>query len=69
MEQFDMTPDPRFAAIAGLVTTAGMIYGPRVYLYREQQAIKRKQKAVEKSTPANEGQFNPANLGGFNLGG
>lgn len=67
MEQFDMTPDPRFAAVAGLITTAGMIYGPRVYLYREAKEIKRRQKAADKIGPSNQGQFN--DMTGFNLGG
>ena len=35
MDQFDFAPDPRFTAVAGLVTTAATIYGPRIYLYRE----------------------------------
>lgn len=35
MEQFDWTPDPKFAAIAGLVTTGATIYGPRIYMYTE----------------------------------
>jgi len=47
MEQFDITPDPRFTAVAGLVTTASMIYGPRVYLYREHVKAEKK-KAREK---------------------
>lgn len=69
MDQFDMTPDPRFAAIAGLITTAGMIYGPRVYFHREHNAKKRAEKLAEKA-PANTAQFTPgADLSGFNLGG
>jgi hypothetical protein len=50
MEQFDWTPDPRFAAVAGLVTTSATIYGPRAYLYREHLKEKAKQKAQEKVT-------------------
>lgn len=73
MNEFDMTPDPRFAAVAGLITTAGMIYGPRVYLYREFKAEKRKQKRAENpaanSAPANTQQFNPGDFSGYNLGG
>jgi hypothetical protein len=37
LEQFDITPDPRVTAVLGLVTTCGMIYGPRVYLIRERK--------------------------------
>ena len=70
MEQFDMAPDPRFAAVAGLITTAGMIYGPRVYLYREHNAKKRAEKRANKpDTPANQSQFSPGDFDGYNLGG
>lgn len=34
MAQFDYVPDPKVAAVLGLVTTTSMIYGPRLYLYR-----------------------------------
>lgn len=68
MQEFDMAPDPRFAAVAGLITTAGMIYGPRVYLYREHKAEKRKQKRAD-NAPANQGQFDPGAATGYNLGG
>lgn len=44
MEQFDYTPDPKVAAVLGLVTTTSMIYGPRVYLYRKHIEKKRKEK-------------------------
>lgn len=57
MEQFDMTPDPRFTAIAGLVTTAATIYGPRIYLYREDAKEKRMKKA-KVVTPVNQTQGN-----------
>ena len=49
MAQFDWAPDPRFTAIAGLVTTSATIYGPRLYLYREHA----KAKAQEKKAAAN----------------
>jgi hypothetical protein len=35
LSQFNIAPDPKIEAIVGLVTVAGMIYGPRVYLIRE----------------------------------
>lgn len=31
LDQFDITPDPKMQAIVGLLMTAGMIYGPRMY--------------------------------------
>lgn len=37
LEEFDIRPDPKIEAIVGLVTTAGMIYGPRVYLIAERK--------------------------------
>lgn len=35
MDQFDITPDPKIQAVVGLLMTAGMIYGPRLYNIRE----------------------------------
>lgn len=35
LDQYDITPDPKVTAMVGLIFTAGTIYGPRVYLYRE----------------------------------
>lgn len=49
MEQFDIVPDPRFVAVTGLVTTAGMIYGPRIYNYAEWKNEKRKRKSEEQT--------------------
>jgi hypothetical protein len=37
LDEFDIRPDPKVEAIVGLVTTAGMIYGPRVYLISERK--------------------------------
>lgn len=48
MDQFDWMPDPKFTAIAGLVTTSATIYGPRLYLYKEHLKDKAKEKAKEK---------------------
>lgn len=47
MEQFDFAPDPRFTAVAGLVTTASMIYGPRYIVYK---AMKKAEKNKAKET-------------------
>ena len=41
LEEFDIRPDPKIEAIIGLVTTAGMIYGPRVYLITERKKRER----------------------------
>lgn len=41
LEEFDIRPDPKIEAIVGLVTTAGMIYGPRVYLITERKKRER----------------------------
>ena len=61
MQEFDVRPDPKFIAIAGLVTTAGSIYGPRVILIRERRKQERKEKANQ--VPANIEQFG----GGFDV--
>lgn len=37
LEEFDWTPDPKVTAVVGLVTTAGTIYGPKYYFYRERK--------------------------------
>ena len=69
MAQFDWAPDPRFTAIAGLVTTSATIYGPRLYLYREH--LKKKtaeKKATENETQANGSYFGTASLGGTGVG-
>jgi len=66
-DQFDWTPDPKFTAIAGLVTTAGMIYGPRLYLYNEwskEQAKKKARSNVEGFPQV----FNPSFATDFNNG-
>lgn len=41
MAQFDYVPDPKVAAVLGLVTTTSMIYGPRVYLFNKDRAQKK----------------------------
>jgi len=71
MEQFDITPDPKWTAVTGLITTSAMIYGPRIVLYRLEAEDKRKAKRAQKE-PLNSGQFdgnNIVDMGGFNLGG
>ncbi len=72
LEQFDYVPDPKVAAILGLVTTTSMVYGPRMYLYRKHIAKKREEKserrdAAAQEQPMNNGQFPyPAHLAGAN---
>lgn len=49
MAQFDYVPDPKIAAVLGLVTTTSMIYGPRVYLHRkhlEKMRAERREKRI-----------------------
>lgn len=47
MEQFDITPDPKVQAMAGLIIAAGTVYGPRVYLIRDRV----KQEAKQRENP------------------
>jgi hypothetical protein len=47
LDQFDITPDPKMQAVAGLVIAAGSVYGPRVYLIRERL----KQEARNRENP------------------
>ena len=42
MDQFEFTPDPRYTAVVGLISTASMIYAPRYILYRNMQRNKKK---------------------------
>jgi hypothetical protein len=37
LTEFDIRPDPKVEAVIGLVTAAGLIYGPRVYLITERK--------------------------------
>jgi hypothetical protein len=43
LEEFDIRPDPKVEAIVGLVTTAGAIYGPKVYFIRERKKAEREE--------------------------
>ena len=70
MEQFDITPDPKWTAITGLITTSAMIYGPRIVMYRIDADNKRQMRRAKK--PDNSGQFDGnsgLDMGNFNLGG
>lgn len=52
LAQFDYVPDPKIAAVMGLVTTTSMIYGPRVYLYRQFRKEKiEQQKQARRNDP------------------
>lgn len=48
LEQFQFVPDPRYAAVFGLLMAAGKIYAPRVYLIR---ARLREEADVKKNRP------------------
>ena len=67
MAQFDYVPDPKVAAILGLVTTSSMIYGPRLYLYRKEIAKRTADKRESRIAAADERAAE--NGGGFNGGG
>lgn len=34
LDQFDFTPDPKVAAVLGLIAASAKVYGPRAYLIR-----------------------------------
>lgn len=59
-EQFDYVPDPKVAAILGLVTTTSMIYGPRMYLYRKHLQKKRSENRARREAQADESFINEA---------
>jgi hypothetical protein len=64
MAQFDYVPDPKVAAVLGLVTTTSMIYGPRVYFYRKHLAEKRAEKKDARIKRADERAANGAVFNG-----
>lgn len=70
MEQFDFTPDPKIAAVLGLVTTTSMIYGPRIYLYKSHLAKQAKEKKASVPIPEKEEghEMNWMKPGPFNTG-
>ena len=43
-QQFDMSPDPRIIAIAGLIATSAQIYGPRFYIIQDRR---KKEKPID----------------------
>lgn len=65
MEQFATEIDPRVTAIVGLITTAGSIYGPRVFLVRQRKSIEAAQLPVE--LPTGENAPTPENPAGATL--
>lgn len=65
MAQFDYVPDPKIAAVLGLVTTTGMIYGPRLYLYRKWLAEKQAENRARRNALADEAAANAAASGGY----
>lgn len=64
MAQFDYVPDPKVAAVLGLVTTTSMIYGPRVYLFRKDRAAKRVAKRAANIVEADENASTGGTTGG-----
>lgn len=45
LEQFNITPDPRFAAAFGLIAACGTVYVPRAYLIRARMAAEAQARA------------------------
>ncbi len=48
LNEFDFVPSPKVQAIVGLVTTAGMIYGSKYYIYRQRKIAERDENAETK---------------------
>ena len=71
MAQFDYVPDPKVAAVLGLVTTTSMIYGPRVYLFNKSRAAKKVERRAKGIVEADERAANQGNAfpdGPLNMG-
>jgi len=47
LTEFDIRPDPKVEAVIGLVTAAGLIYGPRVYLITERKRLEAQERQKE----------------------
>lgn len=64
LAEFDVEPNPKFTAMVGLISTASVIYGPRIYLYKQQKEEQKKEKKKEQSQDNNVIDMTPFNLGG-----
>lgn len=51
LEQFNIQPDPRFAAAFGLIAACGTVYVPRAYLIRARLADEARVRAMRNVTP------------------
>lgn len=47
LTEFDIRPDPKVEAVIGLVTAAGLIYGPRIYLITERKKLEAEERRKE----------------------
>lgn len=57
LTEFDIRPDPKIEAVIGLVTVAGMIYGPRIYLIKERKKAEREADEKPLSFNSQTGQY------------
>lgn len=64
LAEFDVEPNPKFVALIGLASTASIVYGPRVYLYKQQKSKKKDNKKEVKESGDNVIDMSPLNLGG-----
>lgn len=78
MDQFDFAPDPKVTAIVGLVTTAGVIYAPKIVLIRARNAAEKAERKSSRNpeqldnpneNPEVIGHFSPGLGFGFNVQG
>ena len=58
-EQFNFMPDPKIAAVVGLVMAAGKVYGPRVYLINARRSAEAKARKANKNGEGVATVFNP----------
>lgn len=61
LDQFDFTPDPRFAAAFGLVVASARVYGPRYVLIRARKAKEAEDERAKKARPVGPSQNAAAN--------
>lgn len=68
LEQFNITPDPRFAAAFGLIAACGTVYVPRAVLIRARladEAQRRADSRMRNVTPTPTAQPTPAEFTGI----
>jgi len=49
LKEFNIEPSPKFVALMGLASAASLVYGPRIYLFKNELSERAKEKKSKKS--------------------